>query len=304
MVDQAVDQAADQVAEQVAEQVRIVEMSPRDGLQNESRLVPTAEKIALIDRLSSCGFDAIEATSFVSPKWVPQMGDAAAVMAGISRAPGVTYWVLAPNMHGYEAARAAGADGVAIFGSASESFSQKNINCSIAESLARFAPVAEAALADGLALRGYVSCVTDCPYEGAIAPRAVAEVATALAAMGCKEISLGDTIGHAHPETTAQMLNAVLASLPASQLAGHFHDTAGRALENIGVALDKGLRVFDAAVGGLGGCPYAPGAAGNVDTLKVDAMLKMLGFDTGLDSEKLRAAARFAKGLRTEGLQQ
>ena len=282
----------------MAEHVRIVEMAPRDGLQNEVRLVPAAEKIALIDQLSACGFDAIEATSFVSPKWVPQMADAAEVMAGITRAPGVTYWVLAPNMKGYEAARAAGANGVAIFGSASESFSQKNINCSIAESLLRFAPVAEAALADGLALRGYVSCVTDCPYEGAIAPRAVAEVATALAKMGCGEISLGDTIGQGRPDSVAAMLDAVRAQLPASQLAGHFHDTAGRALENIGVALDKGLRVFDAAVGGLGGCPYAPGAAGNVDTLKVDAMLKMLGFHTGLDGEKLRAAAIFAKGLR------
>ena len=282
----------------MAEQVRIVEMAPRDGLQNEARLVPTPDKISLLNQLSACGFDAIEATSFVSPKWVPQMGDAAEVMAGITRAPGVTYWVLAPNMQGYAAARAAGADGVAIFGSASESFSRKNINCSIAESLARFKPVAEAAARDGLALRGYVSCVTDCPYEGAIAPRAVAEIATRLAALGCSEISLGDTIGQARPETTAQMLDAVLAQLPASQLAGHFHDTAGRALENIGVALDKGLRAFDAAVGGLGGCPYAPGAAGNVDTLKVDAMLKMLGFETGLDSAKLAAAAQFAKGLR------
>lgn len=282
----------------MAEQVRIVEMAPRDGLQNEARLVPTPDKIALINQLSACGFGAIEATSFVSPKWVPQMGDAADVMAGITRAPGVTYWVLAPNMKGYAAARAAGADGVAIFGSASESFSQKNINCSIAESLERFKPVAEAAVHDGLALRGYVSCVTDCPYEGAIAPRAVADIATKLAAMGCSEISLGDTIGQARPETTAQMLDAVLAQLPASQLAGHFHDTAGRALENIGVALDKGLRAFDASVGGLGGCPYAPGAAGNVDTLKVDAMLKMLGFETGLDSAKLAAAALFAKGLR------
>jgi len=282
----------------MAERVRIVEMAPRDGLQNEAHQVPTADKIALINLLSTCGFDAIEAASFVSPKWVPQMADAAEVMAGITRAPSVTYWALTPNLQGYEAARTAGVDGVAIFGSTSESFSQRNINCSIAESLARFAPVAQAAARDGLALRGYVSCITDCPYEGQIAPRAVAEISAALADMGCAEISLGDTIGQGRPSSIAAMLDAVLARLPAAQLAGHFHDTAGRALENIGVALDKGLRVFDASVGGLGGCPYAPGAAGNVDTLKVDAMLKMLGFDTGLDEARLRQAAAFAKGLR------
>ena len=282
----------------MADQVRIVEMSARDGLQNEAQIVPTAQKIALIDLLSACGFDAIEAASFVSPKWVPQMGDAAEVMAGITRTPGITYWALTPNLKGYEAALAAGVDGVAIFGSASETFSQKNINCSIAESLGRFAPIAQAAQRDGVALRGYVSCVTDCPYEGAIAPRAVAHMAAALADLGCVEISLGDTIGQGRPDTVATMLDAVLARFPAHQLAGHFHDTAGRALENIGTALDKGLRVFDASVGGLGGCPYAPGAAGNVDSLKVDAMLKMLGFDTGLDGAKLREAAAFAKGLR------
>ena len=240
--------------------IRIFEMGPRDGLQNEKRLIPTADKIRLIDMLSACGFEKIEATSFVSPKWVPQMADAAEVMAGIKRAPGVAYAALTPNMKGYEAAKAAKADEVAVFASASEGFSHKNINCSVAESLDRFRPVAEAAQADGIPVRGYVSCVTDCPYDGPTPPEAVARVAKALIEMGCYEVSLGDTIGAGTPETVAKMLDAVLAEAPADRLAGHYHDTKGRALENIAVSIEKGLRTFDSSVGGLGGCPFAPGA--------------------------------------------
>ena len=277
--------------------VRIFEMGPRDGLQNEATLIATADKIKLVDQLSECGFSHIEVTSFVSPKWVPQMADAAEVMAGITRKPGVSYAVLAPNMRGFEAARAAKASEVAIFGSASEGFSKANINCSIAESLARFKPVVEAALADGIPVRGYVSCVVDCPYDGPTAPADVARVAEALLAMGCYEISLGDTIGSGTPERVSAMLKAVLKVVPAARLAGHFHDTGGRAVENIEASLALGLRVFDAAIGGLGGCPYAPGAKGNVDTLKVAARLAELGYQTGLDSEKLAKAASFTQGL-------
>lgn len=279
--------------------VRIFEMGPRDGLQNEKALIATADKIALVDMLSDCGFDHIEVTSFVSPKWVPQMADAAEVMAGIRRKTGVVYAALTPNMRGYEAARDAGADEVAIFGSASEGFSQANINCSIAESLARFAPVVAAAKADGIPVRGYVSCVVDCPYDGATDPADVARVSAALLAMGCYEISLGDTIGSGTPERVTDMLEAVLKVVPAAQLAGHFHDTGGRAVENIEASLALGLRVFDAAIGGLGGCPYAPGAKGNVDTIAVARRLAELGYKTGLDMEKLEAAARFAQGLRS-----
>jgi hydroxymethylglutaryl-CoA lyase len=276
----------------------LFEMGPRDGLQNEKNFVATADKIALVDMLSDCGFAKIEVTSFVSPKWIPQLADAAEVMAGIGRKPGVTYAVLTPNMKGYEGARAAKADEVAIFGSASESFSRKNINCSIEESFERFAPVMEAAMADNVPVRGYVSCVTDCPYEGRIDPSVTARVAARLIAMGCHEVSLGDTIGHATPETIGAMLDAVLGEVPAEKLAGHYHDTKGRALDNIGVSLEKGLRTFDAAVGGLGGCPYAPGAKGNVDTLAVADMLAARGYDTGLDMTKLAMAAGFARGLR------
>ncbi len=239
----------------MGEHVRIFEMSPRDGLQNEARLIPTAEKIELVNRLSECGFDRIEVTSFVSPKWVPQMADAAEVMAGITRKPGIGYAVLTPNLKGYEGARAAKADEVAIFASASEGFSQKNINCSIAESLTRFEPVAAAAKADGMPVRGYISCVVECPYDGPTPPEKVAEVAAALFAMGCYEVSLGDTIGKATPEGIARMLDAVAKAVPPAKLAGHYHDTGGRALENIAVSLERGLRVFDASVGNLGGCP-------------------------------------------------
>ena len=276
----------------------IFEMGPRDGLQNEKRLIPAAEKIALVDLLSRAGFRRIEVTSFVSPKWVPQMADAAEVMAGITRAPGISYAVLTPNMKGYEGARAARADEIAIFASASEGFSRANLNASIAESLERFAPVAAAAQADGIPVRGYVSVVTDCPYDGPTPPANVARVAAALRDMGCYEISLGDTIGQGRPETIDAMLDAVLNELPAGKLAGHYHDTAGRALQNIDASLARGLRVFDAAVGGLGGCPYAPGAKGNVATEKVAAHLAALGFATGLDPEAVAAAGRFAQEIR------
>ncbi|UIJ71095.1 hydroxymethylglutaryl-CoA lyase [Aurantimonas sp. HBX-1] len=282
------------------ESVTIVEMAPRDGLQNEPGEVATADKIALIDKLSACGFTRIEATSFVSPKWVPQMADAAAVMAGISRRPGCAYSVLTPNMKGFEAALAAKADAVAVFASASEGFSRKNINCSIAESLDRFAPVLGAAKEAGIPVRGYVSCVTDCPYDGRVGPGSVAKVAAALDAMGCHEISLGDTLGQATPETIAAMLEAVCAVVPAERLAGHFHDTAGRALLNIEASLGFGLRVFDAAAGGLGGCPYAPGAKGNVATEAVDAFLTDKGYRTGLDRAALEDAVSFARALRSQ----
>jgi len=279
--------------------VEIVEMGPRDGLQNEARLIPLAEKIALVDCLSRAGYRRIEVASFVSPKWVPQMADSAGVLAGIRRAAGVSYMALTPNLRGYEAARAARADEVAIFASASEGFSRANLNCSIAESLERFLPVVEAAKADNLKVRGYVSMVTDCPFDGPIAPEAVARVAVALRQMGCYEISLGDTIGKGTPETIARMLEWVLEEIPAAELAGHYHDTGGRALENIEASLALGLRVFDASVGGLGGCPYAPGAKGNVATEAVEARLRALGYVTGLDVAAVAEAAAMARKMRS-----
>lgn len=278
--------------------VEIFEMGPRDGLQNEKRLIPAADKIALVDLLSSAGFRRIEVTSFVSPKWVPQMGDAAQVMAGIARAPGVRYAVLTPNMKGYEGAKAARAGEVAIFASASEGFSRANLNATVAESLDRLVPVAEAARADGIPVRGYVSVVTDCPFDGPTPPARVARVAAALRDMGCYEVSLGDTIGQGRPETIDAMLAAVLDELSADRLAGHYHDTAGRALQNIDASLARGLRVFDAAVGGLGGCPYAPGAAGNVATERVAAHLAARGYAHGLDTAVVDKAAAFARSLR------
>ena len=281
--------------------VEIFEMGPRDGLQNEPRPIPAADKIALVDLLSQVGFRRIEVTSFVSPKWVPQMADGAEVMAGITRRPGVRYAALAPNLKGYQAARAARVDEVAIFVSASEGFSRANLNASIAESLERLAPVAAAAQADRVVLRGYVSMVTDCPFDGPTPPGAVAHVAARLRDLGCAEISLGDTIGQAHPETIDAMLQAVLDELPPERLAGHYHDTAGRALANIDASLARGLRVFDAAVGGLGGCPYAPGAAGNVATEAVAAHLAERGFQTGLDPDLLARAALMARKLKGDG---
>lgn len=282
----------------MADRVTIYEVGPRDGLQSQNRLIATSDKIKLIDLLSDCGLTRIEAASFVSPRLVPQMADGAEVLAGITRRPGVAYAALTPNMRGYEAARAARASEVAVFASASEGFSRANINATIAESLERFRPIAAAAVADGLPVRGYISCVTDCPYDGPTPPAKVARVAEALLAIGCHEISLGDTIGAAVPETTTAMLNAVFSIAPATRFAGHFHDTRGRALDNIAVCLDRGLTVFDASAGGLGGCPFAPGASGNIATEAVVEMLHGRGFDTGLDVTKLVVAARFARTLR------
>lgn len=278
--------------------VEIFEVGPRDGLQNEARNIPAAEKIALVDTLSEAGFRHIEVTSFVSPKAVPQMADAAEVMAGIQKIGEVAYSALTPNMKGYEAAIAAGVDEIAIFASASEGFSQKNINCSIAESFERFAPILKAARHADIPVRGYVSCVTDCPYDGAVAPEAVAKVAADLFAAGCYEISLGDTLGRGTPDTVAKMLLAVLKEVPAHRLAGHFHDTDGHAMQNIDAALALGVRVFDTSIGGLGGCPFAPGAEGNVATEAVQEHVTALGYETGLSSEVLATAAKMALKMR------
>ena len=269
------------------QRVRIVEVGPRDGLQNEKQIVSTDTKVELIARLGAAGLPAIEATSFVSPKWVPQMGDNAEVMAQIARLPGVDYPVLTPNLKGFEAALAAGAKEVAVFGAASESFSQKNINCSIAESLDRFVPVVEAAKAAGVRVRGYVSCVLGCPYEGEVAPEAVAGVAATLFDMGCYEVSLGDTIGTGTPGKTRRMLDAVALRVPIDKLAGHYHDTYGQALVNIYASLQAGVATFDASVAGLGGCPYAAGASGNVATEDVVYMLDGLGIETGIRLDAL-----------------
>lgn len=281
----------------MSEFVTLVEMSPRDGLQNEKNLIATDEKIKLIDLLSECGFSKIETTSFVSAKWVPQLADALEVMAGISRHEKVIYSVLTPNLRGFDAAVEAQADEVAIFTSASEGFCQKNINCSIAESIDRFAPIMDAATSRSIPVRGYVSCVTDCPYDGATSPSKVAEVSQALIDMGCFEVSLGDTVGTGTPERVSDMLNAVLERVPASKLAGHFHDTSNTALDNITVSLEAGLRVFDASVGGLGGCPYAPGAKGNVATENVIELLHQAGYATGLDLDRVNDVAHFARTL-------
>jgi hydroxymethylglutaryl-CoA lyase len=265
----------------------MVEVGPRDGLQNEAKTVPAAVKIQLIDKLADAGLTAIEAGAFVSPKWVPQMADTAEVMAGLTPRPGVSYPVLVPNMKGFEAAAAAGAREIAIFGAASETFSQKNINCSIPESLDRFAPVAAAATRAGIKVRGYVSCVLGCPYEGSVAPAAVADVSARLLALGCYEISLGDTIGIGTPAKAAAMVEAVAAKVPRGQLAVHFHDTYGQALANILACLEQGIAVVDSSVAGLGGCPYAKGASGNVASEDVLFMLNGLGVTTGVNLDKL-----------------
>jgi isopropylmalate/homocitrate/citramalate synthase len=281
--------------------VRIVEVGPRDGLQNEPGSVPAAVKIELIHRLADAGLPAIEATAFVSPKWVPQMADSAAVMAGIRRKPGVDYPVLVPNLKGFEAALAAGAGEVAVFGAASEAFSRKNINCSIAESLARFEPVAQAAKQHGLRLRGYISCVAGCPYQGAVEPAAVTEVAAQLYRMGCYEISLGDTIGVGTPGKIQAMIKAVATAVPMEKLAVHFHDTYGQALANLYAALELGVATMDSSVAGLGGCPYAKGASGNVATEDVVYMLDGLGIHTGVDLDLVFEAGRYICGeLRRE----
>jgi hydroxymethylglutaryl-CoA lyase len=267
--------------------VRIVEVGPRDGLQNEAREVPTAVKVELIERLADAGLPAVEATAFVSPKWVPQMADHTEVLERIRRKPGVDYPVLAPNLKGFESARAAGATEIAIFGAASEAFSRKNINCSIAESLDRFRPVADAAKAANVKVRGYVSCVLGCPYEGQVAPAQVAKVAKALYDMGCYEVSLGDTIGTGTPGKTKAMIEACAGEVPIAKLAGHYHDTYGQALANIYASLELGVATFDASIAGLGGCPYAAGASGNVATEDVVYMLDGMTLRTGINLEKL-----------------
>ncbi|OHX14549.1 hydroxymethylglutaryl-CoA lyase [Chromobacterium sphagni] len=274
--------------------VKIVEVGPRDGLQNEKQQVPLAAKLELIRRLAGAGFAAIEAGAFVSPKWVPQMADSAELLKALDASDTIdtiAYPVLVPNEQGLDAALAAGAREIAVFGAASESFSQKNINASIAESLRRFESVMRRAQAANIRVRGYVSCVVGCPYEGQVAPAKVAEVAAALLDMGCYEISLGDTIGVGTPASVHLMLDAVLRKAPADRLAGHFHDTYGMAIANIRAALDSGIRVFDASVSGLGGCPYARGASGNVASEDVAYLLQGEGYHTGIDLTKLVAAA-------------
>lgn len=273
--------------------VKIVEVGPRDGLQNEAGSVPASVKIALIERLADAGLKFIEAGSFVSPKWVPSMADTAEVMAGISRKSGVVYSVLTPNMKGFEAARAAGADEVAVFAAASETFSRKNINCSVSESMDRFAPVCAAASAAAVPVRGYISCVLDCPYEGPIKPEAVARLAGQLMKLGCGEISLGDTIGRGTADAARAMIGCVSEQVPVERLAVHFHDTYGQALANIHAVLDLGVAVIDSSVAGLGGCPYAAGAAGNVASEDVLFMLEGLGVETGIDLDKLVEAGAY-----------
>lgn len=280
------------MADQLPPQVRIVEVGPRDGLQNESRAVPVETRVAFIEALADAGLSAIEAGSFVSPRWVPQMAGTAEVLARLRRRPGVSYPVLVPNLQGFEAAAKAGVDEIAVFGAASESFSRRNINCSVTESLERFRPVCEAALSAGVRVRGYVSCVLGCPYEGEVPVSAVAGVAAALAAMGCYEISLGDTIGVGTPLKARAMLEAVAGCVPMDRLAVHFHDTYGQALVNILTCLETGVSVVDAAASGLGGCPYAAGASGNVATEDLVYMLGGMGVRTGVDLGGLLAAGR------------
>jgi len=304
----------------VSNQINIVEVGPRDGLQNEKKIIDVATKVELIERLAKAGLKTVEAGAFVSPKWVPQMAASDEVMAKINRREGVSYPVLTPNMRGLEGARAAKADTIAVFAAASESFSNKNINCSIDESLERFRPVVEAAQADGIRVRGYVSCVLGCPFEGKIPLDNVVRVSKALFEMGCYEISLGDTIGIGAAGETRGMIRAVASEVPIANLAGHFHDTYGQALANIYAALEEGVKIFDSSVSGLGGCPYATGASGNVATEDVLYMLHWSGLKTGVDldamieisiwiSEKLERSpaskvtlARMAVGTATRNL--
>ncbi|WP_053138858.1 hydroxymethylglutaryl-CoA lyase [Pseudomonas sp. MIACH] len=267
--------------------VRLVEVGPRDGLQNEAQPISVADKVQLVDALSAAGLSYIEVGSFVSPKWVPQMAGSAEVFAQIQRKPGVTYGALAPNLRGFEDALAAGVKEVAVFAAASEAFSQRNINCSISESLERFAPIMAAARQHGISVRGYVSCVLGCPYEGEVAPEQVAAVARELYAMGCYEVSLGDTIGTGSAGTTRRLFDVVGAQVPRDKLAGHFHDTYGQAIANIYASLLEGISVFDSSIAGLGGCPYAKGASGNVATEDVLYLLNGLGIDTGIDLDAL-----------------
>ena len=277
--------------------VTLVEVGPRDGLQNEPTPVSTADKLGLIGMLADAGLKRIEATAFVSPKWVPQMADHDAVMRGLKPRPGVIWSALVPNGKGAEAALAAGAQELAVFAAASETFSQANTNCTIAEAVARFIPVMTLAGKAGVRVRGYVSCALDCPYEGEIAPQAVAEVSVRLAAIGCFEIAVSDTIGRGTPERTARMVEAVLGMVPAGQLAGHFHDTSGQAIANVEAAWNLGVSVFDGSVGGLGGCPYAPGAAGNLATEKLAAHFMAKGIHTGVDADRLRQAGAWIRAI-------
>ena len=275
------------------QRVKIVEVSPRDGLQYETRLVPTEVKIDFIDRLSRCGLPSIEATSFVSPRWVPQMGDHRQVMKGIRRREGVSYPVLTPNLFGLEAAMEVGAEEVAVFASASEGFSRKNINCSIDQSFERFTPLIERALESGVRVRGYLSCTLGCPYEGEVDSKQVARLARRLLELGCYEISLGDTIGVGTPAAAQQMVRSVGRQVPIEQLAVHFHDSCGQALANVLACLEAGVSVVDSSVSGLGGCPYAPGAAGNLATEDLLYMLEGLGIETGVDMTALLEAGDY-----------
>jgi len=274
------------------QRVRLVEVGPRDGLQNESCPISVADKVRLVNDLTDAGLSYIEVGSFVSPKWVPQMAGSADVFASIERKAGVTYAALTPNLRGFEDALTAGVKEVAIFAAASEAFSQRNINCSISESLDRFLPIIEAARLHGIKVRGYVSCVLGCPYEGVVAPKQVAAVANELFAMGCYEVSLGDTIGTGTPGATRELFNAVAGQIPRGRLAGHFHDTYGQALANVYASLEEGIQVFDSSVAGLGGCPYAKAASGNVASEDVLYMLNGLGIETGVDLDMLIAAGQ------------
>ena len=273
--------------------IKIVEVGPRDGLQNEATVIPTPVKLQLIEMLGEAGLSVIESTAFVSPKWVPQMADQSEIMHGILRRTGVAYPALVPNQKGFEAAMAANCEEIAIFTAASESFCQKNINCSIEESFDRFEPIIEAALERGVKVRGYISCVLGCPYEGAIKPAVVAEIATRLHQLGCYEISLGDTIGVGTPLLARKMIDAVGRHVPIKKLAVHFHDTFGQALANIYAVMEQGIAIIDSSVGGLGGCPYAKGASGNVATEDVVYMLHGMGRDTGIDLDRLVDAATY-----------
>jgi hydroxymethylglutaryl-CoA lyase len=277
--------------------VRIVDVGPRDGLQNEKQIIPADVKVELVDRLTDAGFSAIEATSFVSPKWVPQMADAAEVMARIRRKPGVVYSVLVPNMKGFEGALAARADEVVVFGAASEAFSQKNINCSIAESIERFAPVAEAARKHGMRVRGAISCAVGCPYQGEVQPAAVARVARLMKGIGVEHIGVADTIGVGTPRAVQAAMEAALGVYDLADVSGHFHDTYGQALANIYACLEMGIATFDTSVAGLGGCPYAKGATGNVATEDVLYMLRGLGIDTGIDLAQVVAIGQWISGV-------
>lgn len=281
----------------MSEPVRIIEMGPRDGLQNEKTPVSVEARIAFIEALVGAGLDTVEVGAFVSPKAIPQMASSDAVLRGVSHLQGADFHVLVPNEKGYDAARAAGAKVVSVFAAASEGFSRANINCTIAESIERFKPVLARARADGVKVRGYISCVLGCPFDGEIKPKAVADLANTLWELGCYEISLGDTIGVGTPEKAREMLRAVAANIPAAKLAMHFHDTYGQALANLYAGLEEGVRVIDAAAGGLGGCPYAPGVTGNVATEDVVYMLEGMGVRTGVDMEKLLAATNAMSGV-------